>query len=195
MATRAMFEKMLDNPLKCGRVSISRCAQRGRGRSHRLLRPDRRILISAGKLPYRSLTFDHQTIDQSNISRSGRSIFRPPRCPTPGSASKHLTGQQAPQTTITYEYPSAGRPFIIQSRARTRLFKRWGLADETEGVTCRAAGDLPLLQHGPDRRQALATFRRIRKAGPKQRLPLPLGDRIAQRLSAAPWRIPISIQS
>ncbi len=59
-------------------------------------------------------------------------------------------------TTITYEYPSAeGDPYYPIPRPENQeLFKRYeALADATDGRHLRRpARDLPLLQHGPDRR-------------------------------------------
>jgi UDP-galactopyranose mutase len=54
------------------------------------------------------------------------------------SEYKHLTGQQAPVTTITYEYPSAeGDPYYPIPRAENQaLYKRYeALADATDNVT------------------------------------------------------------
>ena len=51
---------------------------------------------------------------------------------------KHLTGQEHPQTSITYEYPSAeGDPYYPIPRPENQaLFKRYeALADATPGVT------------------------------------------------------------
>ena len=56
---------------------------------------------------------------------------------------------------ITYEYPSAeGDPYYPIPRPENQaLFKQYeALADATPDVVRRPAGDLPLLQHGPDRR-------------------------------------------
>ena len=54
------------------------------------------------------------------------------------SEYKHLTGQEAPMTTVTYEYPSAeGDPYYPIPRPENQeLFKRYeALADATDNVT------------------------------------------------------------
>ena len=81
------------------------------------------------------------------------------------SEYKHLTGQEAPVTTITYEYPSAeGDPYYPIPRPENQeLFKRYeALADATEGVTF--VGRLATYRYyNMDQivGQALATFRRM----------------------------------
>ena len=54
------------------------------------------------------------------------------------SEYKHFTGQQAPRTTVTYEYPSAeGDPYYPIPRPENQeLFKKYeALADATDNVT------------------------------------------------------------
>ena len=81
------------------------------------------------------------------------------------SEYKHLTGQQSPVTTITYEYPSAeGDPYYPIPRPENQeLFKRYeALGDATEGVTF--VGRLATYRYyNMDQivGQALATFRRL----------------------------------
>jgi UDP-galactopyranose mutase len=81
------------------------------------------------------------------------------------SEYKHLTGQEAPVTTITYEYPSAeGDPYYPIPRAENQaLYKRYeALADSTDGVTF--VGRLATYRYyNMDQivGQALATFRRM----------------------------------
>ena len=81
------------------------------------------------------------------------------------SEYKHLTGQEAPVTTITYEYPSAeGDPYYPIPRPENQeLFKRYeALADATDDVTF--VGRLATYRYyNMDQivGQALATFRRM----------------------------------
>ena len=111
-----------------------------------------------GKLPYRSLKFDHQTLDQEQYQPVGTVNY--PDAPdvpyTRISEYKHLTGQEHPRTTITYEYPAAeGRPLLPDPAAGES-----GAVQALRGARRRDRGrdlrrparDLPLLQHGPDRR-------------------------------------------
>ena len=69
---------------------------------------------------------------------------------------KHLTGQEHAMTALTYEYPSAeGDPYYpmpkAENQALYKQYERLALRD-AERLVRRAARDLPLLQHGPDRR-------------------------------------------
>jgi UDP-galactopyranose mutase len=119
-----------------------------------------------GKLPYRSLTFDHQTLEQERFQETGTVNYPSPDIPyTRISEYKHLTGQEHPRTTITYEYPSAeGDPYYPIPRPENQeLFKRYEeLADSTEDVTF--VGRLATYRYyNMDQivGQALATFRRM----------------------------------
>ncbi|HEU5285354.1 MAG TPA: UDP-galactopyranose mutase [Sphingomicrobium sp.] len=119
-----------------------------------------------GKLPYRSLRFDHRTLDQDQFQPVAVVNYPSEDVPyTRISEYKHLTGQAHPRTTITYEYPSAeGDPYYPIPRPENQLlFKRYeALADATEGVTF--VGRLATYRYyNMDQivGQALATFRRM----------------------------------
>jgi len=119
-----------------------------------------------GKLPYRSLKFDHRTLEEEWHQPVAVVNYPDPTVPyTRVSEYKHLTGQDSPVTTITYEYPSAeGDPYYPIPRAENQaLYKRYeALADQTEGVTF--VGRLATYRYyNMDQivGQALATFRRL----------------------------------
>jgi UDP-galactopyranose mutase len=119
-----------------------------------------------GKLPYRSLKFDHQTLNQEWHQPVAVVNYPDEAVPyTRVSEYKHLTGQRAPVTTITYEYPSAeGDPYYPVPRPENQaLYKRYeALADATDNVTF--VGRLATYRYyNMDQivGQALATFRRI----------------------------------
>jgi UDP-galactopyranose mutase len=119
-----------------------------------------------GKLPYRSLKFDHRTLEQEWHQPVAVVNYPDPDVPyTRISEYKHLTGQQAPVTTITYEYPSAeGDPYYPIPRPENQeLFKKYeALADATDDVTF--VGRLATYRYyNMDQivGQALATFRRM----------------------------------
>jgi UDP-galactopyranose mutase len=127
-----------------------------------------------GKLPYRSLKFDHQTLKQERFQETGTVNYPCEEVPfTRISEYKHLTGQVSPLTTVTYEYPSAeGDPYYPIPRPENQeLFKRYeALGDETEGVTF--VGRLATYRYyNMDQivGQALATFRRIDGRKAKQK--------------------------
>lgn len=122
-----------------------------------------------GKLPYRSLQFEHETIDCEwlqdvavvNYPDEGVSYTRI-------TEYKHLTGQSHPQTSVTREYPSAeGDPYYPIPRPENQeLFKRYeALARARTDVTF--VGRLATYRYyNMDQivGQALATFRRWQAA-------------------------------
>jgi len=175
----AMFEKMLDNPLIDKKLGVD--FRDIKGRAHEIADHiiytgpiDEYFDFRFGKLPYRSLKFDHRTLEEEWHQPIAVVNYPSPDVPyTRVSEYKHLTGQEAPVTTITYEYPSAeGDPYYPIPRPENQeLFKKYeALADDTDGVTF--VGRLATYRYyNMDQivGQALATFRRMddkrRKAG------------------------------
>jgi UDP-galactopyranose mutase len=177
-----MFENMLDHPL----------IDRQLGTDFRDLKGDAfkladHIIYTGpideyfdfrfGKLPYRSLKFDHRTLAEAQHQEVAVVNYPDPTVPyTRISEYKHLTGQKAPVTTITYEYPSAeGDPYYPIPRPENQeLFKRYEtLADQTANVTF--VGRLATYRYyNMDQivGQALATFRRIDEKRRKEGVPL-----------------------
>jgi UDP-galactopyranose mutase len=81
-----------------------------------------------GELPYRSLKFRHETVDQEWFQPVGVVNYPSPDVPyTRITEYKHLTGQQHRKTSVTYEYPSAeGDPYYPIPRAENQaLFKKY----------------------------------------------------------------------
>ena len=167
----AMFSRIVDHPLIKVRTGID--FRDLKDRAHEIANHivytgpiDEYFDHRFGKLPYRSLKFDHQTLDQDTFQQTGTVNYPAPDVPyTRISEYKHLTGQEAPRTTITYEYPSAeGDPYYPIPRPENQeLFKRYeALADETDDVTF--VGRLATYRYyNMDQivGQALATFRRL----------------------------------
>jgi len=119
-----------------------------------------------GKLPYRSLHFRHETLDQPQFQPVGTVNYPDEATPyTRISEYKHLTGQACARTTITYEYPRAdGDPYYPIPRAENQaLFKKYeALAMASPEATF--VGRLATYRYyNMDQvvGQALATFRRI----------------------------------
>jgi UDP-galactopyranose mutase len=166
-----MFERMLDHPL----------IERRLGTDFREMKDEAQELADHiiytgpideyfdfrhGKLPYRSLRFDHQTLEQEQFQPVAVVNYPSEDVPfTRISEYKHLTGQEASVTTVTYEYPSAeGDPYYPIPRPENQeLFKKYeALADTAEDVTF--VGRLATYRYyNMDQivGQALATFRRI----------------------------------
>ena len=165
----AMFKRILDNPLIEVRTGVDYREVRDAVDAAHLIYTgpiDEYFDFRFGKLPYRSLKFDHQTLDQEQFQQTGTVNYPSEDVPfTRISEYKHLTGQQSPVTTVTYEYPSAvGDPYYPIPRPENQeLFKKYeALADSTEGVTF--VGRLATYRYyNMDQivGQALATFRRI----------------------------------
>ena len=174
----AMFERMVSHPLieiRTG-VDFRELKDRWKEMADHLVYTgpiDEYFDHRFGKLPYRSLKFDHRTLEQERFQETGTVNYPAPDVPyTRISEYKHLTGQEHPRTTITYEYPSAeGDPYYPIPRAENQqLFKKYeALADATEDVTF--VGRLATYRYyNMDQivGQALATFRRLdekRQAG------------------------------
>jgi UDP-galactopyranose mutase len=164
-----MFENMLDHPLIEVRTGVDYRDVRDEVEYDHLIYTgpiDEYFEHRFGKLPYRSLKFDHQTLDQERFQETGTVNYPSEDVPfTRISEYKHLTGQESPVTTVTYEYPSAeGDPYYPIPRPENQeLFKRYeALADATDDVTF--VGRLATYRYyNMDQivGQALATFRRM----------------------------------
>jgi UDP-galactopyranose mutase len=164
-----MFEAILANPLIEKRLGVDFAQVRNEVEADHIVYTgpiDEYFDFRFGKLPYRSLKFDHQTLDQEQFQDVAVVNYPSEDVPfTRISEYKHLTGQQHPRTSITYEYPAAeGDPYYPIPRPENQeLFKRYeALADATEGVTF--VGRLATYRYyNMDQivGQALATFRRM----------------------------------
>jgi UDP-galactopyranose mutase len=81
-----------------------------------------------GPLPYRSLTFKHETHDKAQFQPVAVVNYPHPDVPyTRISEYKHLTGQTHAKTSITYEFPSAvGDPYYpIPNAEAQALYKKY----------------------------------------------------------------------
>ena len=173
----AMFKRMLNHPLIEIRTGVDFSEVRDQVEAEHIVYTgpiDEYFDYRFGKLPYRSLKFDHKTLEQKRYQPVGTVNYPSPDVPyTRISEYKHLTGQDAPVTTITYEFPSAeGDPYYPIPRPENQeLFKRYEeLADATEGVTF--VGRLATYRYyNMDQivGQALATFRRIDESRKQER--------------------------
>ncbi|OUM07865.1 UDP-galactopyranose mutase [Pseudomonas syringae] len=92
-----------------------------------------------GHLPYRSLRFEHKTVDQEQFQSVAVVNYPDETVPyTRITEYKHLTGQQHARTSLTYEFPCAeGDPYYPVPRPENaELYKRYALlADELDNVT------------------------------------------------------------
>ena len=165
----AMFKRMLDHELIEVRTGVDFRDIRNEVDAHQIIYSgpiDEYFDFRFGKLPYRSLRFDHQTLGEEWHQPVAVVNYPAEDVPyTRITEYKHLTGQEHPRTTITYEYPSAeGDPYYPVPRDENQaLYKKYeALADATSGVTF--VGRLATYRYyNMDQivGQALATFRRI----------------------------------
>lgn len=90
-----------------------------------------------GKLPYRSLEFKHQTINNPVHQTAPVVNYPNEHLYTRCTEFKYLTGQEHPKTSIVYELPQAeGDPYYPVPRPENaELYKKYkALADTTTGV-------------------------------------------------------------
>lgn len=169
----AMFTRMLDNPL----ISVLLNTDY---RDVRNVIPHRRVIFTGpideyfnycyGELPYRSLRFEHVSLKEAWHQPVAVVNYPQSEAYTRVTEYKHLTGQEHPFTSITFEYPSAtGDPYYPIPRAENEaMFKRYEkLAAETEDVWF--VGRLATYRYyNMDQvvGQALSTFERIQDQVP-----------------------------
>jgi UDP-galactopyranose mutase len=91
-----------------------------------------------GELPYRSLKFHHETLDQEKLQPVAVVNYPSEEIPhTRITEYKHLTGQSHPRTSISYEFPTAsGDPYYpIPRPENAALYRKYQkLADSTPDV-------------------------------------------------------------
>lgn len=88
-----------------------------------------------GKLPYRSLDFKFETIEQETFQKTGTVNYPNEHAYTRITEFKYLTGQKHPKTSIVYEYPKdEGDPYYPVPRPENAaLYKKYqkkALAEE-----------------------------------------------------------------
>jgi UDP-galactopyranose mutase len=164
----AMFRRMLDHPLIQVETGVDYRTLPLRTRPGRVIYTgpiDEYFQHAMGKLPYRSLRFEHVTLEQPNFQPVGTVNYPMTQDYTRITEYKHLTGQQHPCTSLTYEYPSAeGDPYypVPHAESAAMFGKYAALADGEKDVWF--VGRLANYRYyNMDQvvGQALASFRRI----------------------------------
>jgi len=90
-----------------------------------------------GELPYRSLRFQHETLNKEYLQPVAVVNYPNDHAYTRVTEFKHLTGQVHQQTSVVYEYPaSEGDPYYpVPTPENGALYKRYAeLADATKRV-------------------------------------------------------------
>ena len=167
-----MFERMLDHPNIKIMLQTSFEDIRSIIRYRHLIYSgpvDEFFDFRFGKLPYRSLSFKHVTLDTPCHQPVAVINYPQNQDYTRVSEYKHLTGQSHSKTSITYEFPcSEGDPYYPVPRPETQaLYKRYeALATAREDVTF--VGRLATYRYyNMDQvvGQSLAVFRRLAERG------------------------------
>lgn len=121
-----------------------------------------------GKLPYRSLRFEHVNLPREQFQAVGTVNYPNEYGYTRISEFKHITGQEHPTTSVVYEYPCAeGDPYYPVPRPENaELYRKYEAeAENTPDVTF--VGRLATYRYyNMDQvvGQALATFRKLQAA-------------------------------
>ncbi|MBU8536855.1 UDP-galactopyranose mutase [Falsiroseomonas tokyonensis] len=184
----AMFAKMLNHPNITVRTGVDFAEARRRFSFRRVIWTgpvDEYFGHRHGRLPYRSLRFQHETLDQQQALPTGTVNHPAEATPfTRVSEYKHLTGQVHPKTSVTYEFPAAeGDPYYPIPRPENQaLYKRYEALADAERDTWFVGRLATYRYYNMDQvvGQALATFERIQKVVP----PAPVNDEIAARVAA-----------
>ncbi len=166
-----MFEKMLAHPNIHIMLQTDYAAIRD-------VIPFRRIIFTGpvdeyfgfryGRLPYRSLRFEHVSLETEWHQPVAVVNYPETQAYTRVTEYKHLTGQSHAMTALTYEYPSVeGDPYYpIPMEKNAELYRRYeALARATPNVWF--VGRLATYRYyNMDQvvGQALATFQKIQKA-------------------------------
>jgi UDP-galactopyranose mutase len=166
-----MFERMLDHPRITIRTGMD---YREASRSY----PNARVLFTGpidefynfryGKLPYRSLEFQHQTHDTEVYQPSPVINYPNDHAYTRITEFKYLTGQKHPRTSIVYEHPRAeGDPYYpIPRPENAAIYAKYkALAEKDTTVEfCGRLANYKYFNMDQVVAQALSTFRRIAEA-------------------------------
>jgi UDP-galactopyranose mutase len=123
-----------------------------------------------GKLPYRSLRFEHRTVDQEQFQPVAVVNYPQTEDFTRITEYKHLTGQTAPKTSLTYEYPTdVGDPYYPVPRPENEaLYKRYEALAAARNDVWFVGRLATYRYYNMDQvvGQALATFKRIQDSLP-----------------------------
>ena len=165
----ALFERLLANPRIEVRTGVDFHEVADTLDYHQLIYTgpiDAFFSYRFGRLPYRSLRFEFETVQTDRFQPTGTVNYPDASVPyTRISEFKHMTGQASDATTIVREYPTAdGEPYYPIPRPMNRaLFERYAaLAAATPRVQFLGRlGTYKYYNMDQVVAQALATFRRL----------------------------------
>lgn len=136
-----MFEAMLDHPNITTEVGVDFADVRRQNRYEHVVYTgpiDAYFDYCYGRLPYRSLRFEHEHLpDVEQFQETGTVNYPNDHAYTRITEFKHLTGQKHPGTSIVREYPQAeGDPYYPVPRNENEvLFKRYEALAKQEPST------------------------------------------------------------
>lgn len=150
-----------------------------------------------GRLPYRSLEFQHVTLPQSSFQPVGTVNYPNDYAYTRITEFKVLTGQQHPQTSVVYEYPRGdGDPYYPVPRPEnTALYRKYEAEAEALDDVSFVGRLATYKYYNMDQvvAQALTAFKRLRTrfeaaaaAGDDAVIETVSGARVAPLLAQAP---------
>lgn len=186
-----MFERMLDQPNISVLLNTDFCEVRDEVAYESLIFTgpvDEYFDYCYGKLPYRSLRFEFETVDASVVQPVAVINYPNDHAYTRVTDFKHLTGQAHPKSALVYEYPTdVGDPYYPVPRPenvdRYRRYK--ALAESTPGVYF--VGRLATYKYyNMDQcvAQALSTFDKIR--GTKRHVTRPYANQQRVAVTSLP---------
>ena len=174
-----MFERMLDHPNITCALGTSFSDVRDQADYRRVIFTgpiDEYFDYRYGRLPYRSLSFRHVTLEKEWHQPVAVVNYPQTQDYTRVTEYKYLTGQRHPRTTLTYEYPcDDGDPYYPVPRPQNaemyKKYERLANADESVWFAGRLA---TYRYYNMDQviGQALATFRRINGSLPLNAPPI-----------------------
>jgi len=167
-----MFEKMLDHPHIDLMLGVTFAEVKNRLSFDELVWTgpvDEYFGHCYGRLPYRSLEFKHEVLDQELFQEVGTVNYPAEDVPyTRITEYKYLTGQKHAKTAITYEYPQAeGDPYYpIPRPENAALYKRYEtLAVASDVIFVGRLATYRYYNMDQVVGQALSTYRRMKKLG------------------------------
>ncbi|SHF09663.1 UDP-galactopyranose mutase [Flavisolibacter ginsengisoli] len=124
-----------------------------------------------GKLPYRSLEFKFETIDQEVFQPTGTVNYPNDQLYTRITDFKYLTGQKHPKTAVVYEFPKAeGDPYYPVPRPENaELYKKYQQLASSMTNTYFVGRLATYKYYNMDQvvAQALTTFKKIMQGQPE----------------------------
>ena len=135
-----MFEKMLDHPNISIMLNTDYSDLKDEVRFRKLIFTgpvDEYFDYCYGKLPYRSLHFEHQTIDRAQYQSAAVVNYPNEHAYTRITEFKYLTGQEHAKTSVVFEYPrSEGDPYYpIPRPQNAELYQKYkAMADAMPNV-------------------------------------------------------------